>query len=251
MTAVIASTLFGPMIVPPFDPYVSQALIRIGQYGRAEFATWHPYLAPGNIVVDAGANMGAHTLAFAAAVGPTGRVFAAEPQRMLFYMLCGSLALCGVENVVAKHCAFGRESGAVKIPMLDYGAPQNFGGLSVRAQLPDDAPVEHVPCIPLDSMKLSRLDFLKVDVEGMELDVLHGAKETITACRPVLSVEADREQNTPATLAWLRLNGYRAWWHRPLLGPLWPNVASHNLLALPREREELPMPQGVDEAAFD
>jgi FkbM family methyltransferase len=240
------------MLVPPADAYVGQALIRMGQYCPAEFATWRPYVPAGGVVVDAGANLGAHTMAFALTVGPGGVVFAIEPQRSLFHMICGSAALCGVSQIViAKHIALAREAGSVRVPILDYGAPQNFGGLSLSDVLPPDAPSEPVPAIPLDAMQLPRLDFLKIDVEGAELSVLHGAKETIGACRPVLSVEADREKNVPATLAWLRLNGYRAWWHRPLLGALWPRVASQNLLALPRDREDLPAPEGVDEMAIE
>lgn len=250
MTAVVAATALGPMILPPYDQYVSSALIRMGRFSPIEFETWRPYLPEGGVVVDAGANVGGHTLAFAATVGMSGVVHAAEPQRGLFYMLCGSLALCNAYNVHAKHCALGREPSMVRIPMLDYGAPSNFGGLALR-DVPQDAPTEQVVCLPLDSWKLKRLDFLKIDVEGMELDVLHGATETTTSCRPVISAEADREQNNPALLAWFRLNGYRVWWHKPPLGLFWPRKISINLLGLPREREDLPVPVGDVEIAIE
>lgn len=247
MTAVLASTRWGPMLVPPSDEYVGQALIRLGQYAPAEFATWIPYLPVGGVVLDVGANMGAHTVAFAAAVGTGGHVFAIEPQRMLYYMLCGTLALNHVLHVHAKHAAAGREIGQINVPLLDFGAPQNFGALALRDAFPEDAPTEPVPVIPVDALQLQRLDFVKVDVEGMELDVLHGAEQTIDAHRPVLSVEADREQNVLATLAVLKRHGYRAWWHRPPLGPLWPRMASVNLLAVHTARE-LPDPADLDEA---
>ncbi len=247
MTAVLASTRWGPMLVPPFDEYVSQALIRLGQYAPTELDTWIPYLPAGGIIVDAGANIGAHTLAFALAVGPSGTVIAVEPQRMLNYMLCGTIALNAVRNVHVKLCALGREPGQVFIPAIDYGAPGNFGGVELKHTKEGDS----IACVPLDGWKLQQLDFLKVDVEGMELDVLHGASETIGRCRPVISVEADREKNVPATLTWLRLNGYRAWWHRPALGALWPRVVSINLLALPRDREGLPDPVGDVEVAIE
>jgi FkbM family methyltransferase len=248
MTAVVASTAFGPMIVPPYDTYLSQALIRLGQYAPAEFATWRPFLPAGGTVVDAGANVGAHTLAFAAAVGAEGSVFAVEPQRTLFYMLCGTIALGNLQHVItATQCALGREPGQVRVPPLDYSAPNNFGGLELR----DVKEGEAVPCVPLDSVTLERLDFLKIDVEGMELDVLHGATETVSRHRPVISAEADREKNVPALLGWFRLNRYRVWWHKPPLGPLWPRVVSVNLLALPRDREDLPLPEGDVEVAVE
>ncbi len=239
----MAATVHGPMILPPYDSYVGQALIRMATYCPAEFATWRPYLPDGGTVIDVGANLGAHTLSFAESVGPAGTVWAFEPQRHLYQMLCGSIELCGARNVQVKNWALSREPGTMRVPDLDYSAPQNFGGLALR-DVPADAPAEPVPCVPLDTLGFARLDFLKIDVEGMELDVLHGAQQTITKFRPVISAEADREKNVPALMGWFRLNGYRLWWHRPLLGPLWPRVASHNLLALPREREELPAPMG-------
>lgn len=250
MSAIIAPTRFGPMLLPPADMYVGQALIRMGQYAPAEFATWAPYLPEGGVVVDAGANLGAHTMAFAAVVGADGMVLAFEPQRHLHNMLSGSIELCGARNVRAMNVALGRELGAIRIPDLDYDAPQNFGGIAPGPAW-DDVPGEMVAVRTIDMHNLTRLDFLKVDVEGAELDVLHGATETISLCRPVLAVEADRQENTPALLAFLRLNGYRVWWHRPPLGPLWPNVISLNVLALPCERAELPEPIGYVEPAVE
>lgn len=243
MTAVLTHTRWGPMLCPPYDQYLGQALIRTGVYAEAEFSTWLPYLPEGGVILDVGANIGCHTLPFAVAVGPTGRVIAFEPQKMLFYMLCGSIAMTGHRHVDVKLGGLGRESAILHVPPIDYTGPGNFGGLELKGQKEG----EPVPCLALDAMKLPQVDFIKIDVEGMELDVLHGGKETIARCKPVLSVEADREQNTPATLNWLRLNGYRAWWHRPELGPLWPRVVSINLLCLPRDRE-LPVPEGLEVA---
>jgi FkbM family methyltransferase len=255
MTAIVTRTKFGPMLVPPFDAYVGQALIRQLEYAPAEFETWRPFLPVDGVVVDVGANIGAHTMAFASVVR-TGVIHAIEPQRPLFHMLCGSLALCGVRNVNALCCALGREVGSVRVPALDYLVPQNFGALELR-NVPRDVMAEDVASFPLDSLNLNRLDFLKVDVEGMELDVLHGGEGTIAQYRPVISVEADREQNTPAMLAWLRLHGYRAWWHRPPLGPCFVNarrepIVSINLFALHRDRfNEYDEPRGHVEIAIE
>ncbi len=240
MTAIVVRTAMGPMLVPPFDEYVGQSLIRMGIFSVEEFATWRPYIPAGGVVVDAGANIGAHTMQFSMAVGARGTVLAVEPQRGLFHMLCGSLALNGVPNVFAKHLALGRERGVVRIPSIDYGAEANFGGVDIHQFEEGD----NIGIVPLDEWKLARLDFFKIDVEGDELPVLHGALDTITRCRPVISAEADREQNVPALLGWFRTHGYRTWWHKPPLGPLFPGVVSINLLALPRERGELPEPTG-------
>lgn len=246
MTAILAASHHGPMLVPPYDTYLSQAVIRLGAYCPAEFATWRPYLAEDAHIVDAGANIGAHTLAFARAA-PAGKVIAVEPQRQIAYMLAGTVALNDLRHVEVRNVALGAEAGEVFIPPLDYGRAQNFGSLEVDKFSADQG--EAVKRETLDSWNLARLDFLKIDVEGMEAAVLAGALDTITRCRPVMSIEADREAQVPQLLLWLRLHGYHAWWHRPLLGPLWPNVVSMNLFALPKDRD-LPAPTGDVEVAF-
>lgn len=247
-SGVLVATKHGPMIVPPHDTYNSLSLIRYGEYSPAEFATWRPYLAPDAIVVDAGANIGGHTLAFANAC-PDGKVFAAEPQRMLAYMLAGSVALNGLTNVEVRNVALGDSAGSLRVPQLDYGATNNFGAYPVghpelltvpRLDAPDDL---EIPVERLDSWDLSALSFLKIDVEHMELAVLRGAAETIQRFRPVIAVEADNGAEGLAVLEWLQRAGYRAWWHAPLYGALWPDQVSHNLMALPVE-SHLPDPIG-------
>lgn len=238
MTAIVAQTRHGPMLMPPYDVYLTQAMIRMGEYAPDEFETWEPYLFQESIVVDVGANFGAHTSAFAKR-SPFGAVFAIEPQRMLYNMLCGSIALNGWTHVHAKHVAVGRITGHVNVPPIDYRGFGNFGGLELGKKQEG----EPVPVIRLDDLQLTRADFLKIDVEGMELDVLVGGRETIKRCRPVMSVEADREEQVPQLIERLREWNYRLWWHRPPLGELWPNVVSINLFALPAEKN-LPDPEG-------
>jgi len=244
MTAILTASRVGVQICPPFDEYVSQSVIRLGQFSEAEFETWKPYLPADGFVLDIGANFGAHTLAFARAVGRAGHVIAVEPQWTLFACLCGSAALNGLAQVRARWCALGKEPGVVRVPPIRYDMRGNFGGL----ELGTPGAGEAVPRFTLDSWGLEDVDFVKIDVEGMEYEVLEGSENTIARCRPVLSVEADREAQVPDLLRWLRARSYRIWWHRPPLGPIWPNVVSINLLALPEERVDLPDPVGFVEA---
>ncbi len=242
-TAILSHSELGIQLCPPYDEYVSQSVIRLGQYCKAELDTWLPYLPKDGFALDIGANFGSHTLGMARAVGRGGRVVAFEPQWALFAMLCGSAALNDLRQIRAQWLALGRETGVVRVPPIRYDMPGNFGGL----ELGTPGAGEAVPRLTLDSFKFEDLDFAKIDVEGMELDVLAGAEETIARCRPVLCVEADRDAQVPALIAWLREQNYRLWWHRPLLGPLWPNVVSVNLMALPAERTDLPDPIGATE----
>lgn len=235
--AAMVPTQHGRMLVPQNDVYVGRALVENGVFSPDEFAAWAPYLPDGGVVLDVGANIGGHTFAFAEAVGPTGRVIACEPQRMLFAMLCGSQALIGAKQVWPRWCACGAEPGVVFVPDLDYDAQNNFGGLPLADQRAGDP----VACVPIDAWDLDRLDFLKVDVEGMELSVLTGAEQTIQRCRPVIAVEADRGQQYPHLLAWALDHQMTVYLQTPLLGSQWGSTRSKNLLLLPAEKA-LPEP---------
>jgi hypothetical protein len=104
-----------------------------------------------------------------------------------------------------------------------------------------------VPVETIDALSLDRLDLLKVDVEGMEVEVLAGAGATIRRLQPLLYLENDREgASSTALIASLEAFGYRAWWHfPPLFNPdnffanatnVFPRVISINLLCAPAAR---------------
>lgn len=257
MPAVIVRTAHGPMLVPPYDQYVARSLILQGVFSPAEFATWRPYLPVGGVVIEVGANVGAHTIPFAAAVGHLGKVIAFEPQADLAHCLAGSLALNGIRNVQVLERALGAVNELVAFPDVPLAAAANFGGFEADKHWETrvyDArhPICRVACDRLDDSaqfalvdRLGECHFLKIDVEGMEFDVLRGAEALIASARPVIAAEADREQEIPALLGWFRAHRYRLWWHKPPLGPAFPGVISINLLAIPEERlGQLPTPTG-------
>jgi len=226
----VARTKWGRMLVPPKDLYVGRALIENKVFSPDEFRGWLPYLHKGATVLDIGANLGGHTFAFAKAVGKKGAVYAIEPQPALFHMLAGSVALTGCSWVWPRWCACGAEEGVVFIPPLDYNKANNFGGVELGAQT-EGYPVA---CVPVDAWGMDDISFMKIDVEGMELDVLKGAEQTIARCRPVLVVEADRGPQFAPLLDWMLRAGYHPYLQTPSLGLQWPSVRSKNLLCLPK-----------------
>lgn len=130
----------------------------------------------------------------------------------------------------------------VAIPPLDYRKPNNFGGLSVspvEGELPPEW--EPVASVPIDAWGMPALDFLKIDVEGGEMDVLTGAEGTIMHARPVIACEVERHY--PAILGWMLAHDYRPFWQTPLLGAQWASTRSKNLLCVPNDRH-LPDPVG-------
>lgn len=231
---------YGTMMWLRRDMYVGRSFAEYGEYSEGEVDLFRQCLRPGDVALDIGANLGAHTLPLAQLVGPGGAVFAFEPQRILFQILCGNVALNELPNVHALPVALGRAAGRTKVPALDYRGAVNFGGVSLGGTHGEDVPV-----LTLDQLEVSKVKLIKIDVEGMELEVLAGAKATLARCRPLLYVENDRADRSEALVAQLQEDGYRMWWHTPsLYNPanfranphnVFGNVASFNMLCLPRE----------------
>jgi FkbM family methyltransferase len=204
---------YGYMLYNINDVYVGGSLDRYGEFSEGEVELFRQVVQPDTVVVDIGANLGAHTLFFANAVGPKGRVYAFEPQRIVFQTLCANMALNSVTNVLCLPMAVGEEHGSIRVPMLDPQSANNFGGLALGSFTEG----EKVEMITLDSLALPQCRLIKVDVEGMELGVLKGARETIERCRPYLYVENDRAEKADELTRFIDQLGYKMYWHRPPL----------------------------------
>jgi FkbM family methyltransferase len=240
-TAALKRCRHGLMLYLKRDQYVGRSLDLYGEFSELESELLLRYAPADGVVVDAGANIGAHTLALARAVGPRGVVVAAEPQRVVFQMLCANLALNEIRNVHAIHCALGAAAGRTTIPNLDFTRENNFGGIAAGAERG-----EYVRVLSVDGLALPRLDLVKIDVEGWEAEVIRGAAAAIARHRPVLYVEADRRDKAPALVEQMLGLGYALYLHLPPLfnpGNFFANpenafgaVVSANLLAIPRDR---------------
>jgi len=212
MINTIQHSRYGPMLVNSRDLYVGEAFMHCGEYGECEIQLLRSMLRTGDVVLAAGANIGALVIPIAQAVGAIGRVVAFEPQLHTYHLLCANLALNDLFHVETFRYAVGAERGVVRIPKMDPTRIANRGGVSVGEG--NDA----VPILSVDSLGLQSLDVLQADVEGSELAVLQGAIETITTHLPVLYIEADRPAQRGALFTWLMEAGYHIWEHQP---PLW------------------------------
>lgn len=124
----IAQTRHGPMLYVRHDLYIGRSLELYGEYAQLEIDVLQRCLRPGDRVIDAGANIGVHALAFARAVGPAGRVIAFEPQPPIFQVMCANMAMNGLQNVLALPCAVGQERAPAHAPdRPDGNAEYRFG----------------------------------------------------------------------------------------------------------------------------
>ena len=199
----------GLMMYNVNDRFVGRSLDLYGEWCERELELLGQVIRPGHVVVDVGANIGTHTVFFGETVGRTGAVIAVEPQRLCFQMLCGNVALNGLVNVVCLQAAAGNARGTLKVPIIDPATPYNFGALSVEGH----SAGEDVQVIAIDELALARCGLLKIDVEGMEIKVLQGARATIARCRPALFVENNTIERSAEIIAAIRALHYDCWWH--------------------------------------
>jgi FkbM family methyltransferase len=241
----------GVMLYSARDKYVGGSLDRYGEFSELEAQLFSGLIKPGMMVLEIGANIGAHTVHLAKLVGENGGVVAFEAQRVIFQMLCANLALNGIENTDAKCLAVGAAAGEITVPRVDYSSDNNFGGIALGG---DDGDV--VEMIAIDNLMLPACHMIKIDVEGMEKQVLDGARQTITRFRPYLYVEDDRPAKHAELIATLLDLDYRMWWHQPwLYNPgnfagdsenLFPGIAAFNLICLPSEAAPDELEGGVE-----
>jgi FkbM family methyltransferase len=207
----LARTRHGALLYNRHDAYIGKSLAELGQFSQGEADLFQQCVRPGASVVEAGANIGAHTIVLARLAGESGSVHAIEPQRIVFQTLCGNVALNSLGNVHCHHAAVGDQVGTIIVPTFDFDRPNNFGGLTLGYHQAG----ERVPQITIDSLQLPRCNFIKIDIEGMELAAIRGASETIRKFRPILYIENDRQENSAPLIAALLALDYQLFWHLP------------------------------------
>ncbi len=230
------------------DTVVGASFDHYGEFSEAEAQLLDALVEPGDVVLDVGANIGALAVPLAKRVGTEGMVIAFEPQRLVFQILGANAALNGLHQLVPHRIAIGSQPGSILVPRIDYAASKNYGALA----LGDWDTGERVPVKAIDELSLPRCELIKADVEGMELDVIRGAEQTIRRLRPYLYVENERVAQSAELLAKLFSLDYRAYWHKPkLFNPdnyfgetqnLFERMVSVNVLAV---HESMPLPVEV------
>jgi FkbM family methyltransferase len=177
-------------------------------------ARWTPYLesemlgladlvGPGSVCLDVGAAAGLYSFALSRLAGPSGHVHSVEPLQFAHPMWRRILGIQGLANLSQYTLALDAEpgKGVMSVPFGRHAAVTGRSFLTGKSSGlgPNVEFVRHeeVP-VPVDTMDalvsrtgLTRLDFIKIDVEGGELHVLHGGEGTIKEFRPALLVEIE------------------------------------------------------------
>jgi FkbM family methyltransferase len=142
---------------------------------------------PGSVVVDVGANIGYNAVHAARLAGARGQVIAIEPTPDNLAILHGNVAACGLTNVVVEPVAAG--SVAATRDLYVRGDTSAVNSLFPESCYSRVTRVLPVPVVPLDDLVEGRAHVVKIDVEGAELEVLHGMTRLLRGPRIELIVE--------------------------------------------------------------
>ena len=173
----------------------------------------------GDIVFDIGANIGAFSIPFSKKVGIHGQVFSFEPQRFINKILGNNKSLNNLENIKIFNSGVGNKESFLELNEIDYSEHGNFGGIGLKEYYDNSLAAKvinnkkyKVKIIKLDEfLNLDKCDFVKIDVELMELDVLCGGKNFIEKFRPIMWTENHQVYPNEVNNFLLK-NGYDCYW---------------------------------------
>lgn len=220
--------------------YIAECFRLYGEYSESEVNVIRSFVGEGAVAVDIGAYIGDLTIPMSRFAGGTGRIYAIELHMEHYQVLCANLALNGVKNVKALNCFIANAD-----TVDTAGQWGKFGYVSE---------IWGTTIVSLDSLQLPSCSFIKVDVDGKELEVLQSGERCLEAYRPVLYLENDLREASPALLQHLLDRRYDIYWHpAPIFSPNnffgnpinhWHprNIMSLMMLAIPKEKNRYQVP---------
>jgi len=172
---------------------IGSSLFWFGYHSIDELNVLGRLLKPNSVFVDVGANQGEFTL-FAGRRFTTGRAVAFEPMPQMLAQLQENIRLNGLTNVIVRNTALSNQSGAMTIHSAVDEINEGVGTL-----YPTGSEFQAAGTVQLEvfdemfpRLKLDRLDVMKLDVEGSELAVLRGARESLRRFQPAILLELNR-----------------------------------------------------------
>ena len=237
------------------DIYIAKSMLAYGEYSEHEIELFRKILTAGNVAIEVGANIGAHTVPLGHIVGRNGRLYAFEPQALIFTLLQDNITQNDLTQVTAHQLALGDTLSQILVPRLDPKSRNNFGGISLNTDQYVPETSDQIAVSTVDALALDTCQLIKADVEGMELQVVKGAIETIQRCNPYLYLENDRKNQSTKLVSFVKQLGYRVFAHvPPLYNPnnylgnqknLFGDIRSLNILCVPHGKPPLiePLPE--------
>mmetsp|Transcript_12529 Transcript_12529/g.30762 ORF Transcript_12529/g.30762 Transcript_12529/m.30762 type:complete len:572 (-) Transcript_12529:151-1866(-) len=193
-------------VLPMYDTNIGHWIKEFGAMNVMQSYEMQSLLRPGDVVVDAGANLGCYTVPFAEKVGSTGKVLAFEPFRLTYQHMVANMAVNGISNVWTFRAGLGATDSFMEARSPQFKFFSSPGGVRVAGQsdglreqevmqlYDHDSPAERIRVHALDGVVLGEgalvpvgdVRLIKIDVEGMEVDVIQGAVEVMRRFKPIV-----------------------------------------------------------------
>ncbi|MBD2462314.1 FkbM family methyltransferase [Oscillatoria sp. FACHB-1407] len=235
-------------VEPNLRSIVTSVLLAEGDWFEAEMEFWREQIEPGMTVIDVGANVGVYTFSAAQRVGATGRVLAVEPFSGCVRCLQET---CKTNDLPWVTVCAGAASDRNTTLRLSLRSASELNRVVTADEELETSEFEEIPCFTLDHLiereNLSRVDWLKIDAEGHELQVLQGSDRLLTDFAPKILYEnvaglsaEDEDASNTIVAEYLMSKGYQLFRYRPFVKELIPIDSIHelrgnlNIVALPK-----------------
>lgn len=220
---------------------IDHKILFTGAYEKDTNRILEKHIDAGDIVLEAGANTGSETLLLSKLVERTGHVYAFEPVTHVYNILEENCILNDIMNTTLLKIALGENNAEIDFYIADETFVNQGMGTKVKGHYNTDKKIE-VTQLTLDSFameyKLPQVNFLKMDIQGGELDALVGGYEMITKHKPKIFLEAGEGwSNIYELFEWLSSNAYNLFIIESNNETLITNrneVKSGNWLAIPK-----------------
>jgi FkbM family methyltransferase len=211
-------------VEPSLRSIVTSVLLAEGDWFESEMEFWRTQITEGMTVIDVGANVGVYTFSAAKRVGATGQVFAVEPFSVCVQCLQETRRVNGFDWVTVCPGAASDRQGTARLSLHSANELNEI----VTDDSPGTGSFESVECFTLDGLLdkygVTQVDWLKIDAEGHEMQVLAGSDRLLTELVPNIIYEniAGASANNAPVAALLQSKGYQLFRYQPYAQELIP-----------------------------
>ena len=206
----------GWMVYNKNDKYIGKSIKEYGEWSQGELDLCKQVLSSTDVVIEVGSNIGSHTIPLAKTVHQ-GSLYAFEPQNVVFQNLCANIYINSITNCFCYNSALSdKKDEEFYYPNYDFTKENNFAGMSlVNEKKSKYFQRARIDTLDHKFLNLPRLNLLKIDAEGMELNVFKGGIDLINKTKPFLFFENNGvDRNKSKELIELIFSlGYRLFWH--------------------------------------
>lgn len=192
----IIESSFGNFLINEYD-VIGNFLKQTGCWEYHLYELYSKIITKESICVDAGANLGFHTIQFGKL---SKKVYAFEPQSLIYNQLCANILFNGLDDIIEPmKLALGDKEDIKqmwKIENEHFGnGLYNWGGRGIEHEYAtynctnENREFDQIKIITLDSLNLNQCDFIKIDIQGYEYYAFLGAKELLNKFKPVIFLE--------------------------------------------------------------